>query len=326
MSKKLARLVTGIAMVFACATGALAQWKPTRNVEMVAPATPGGGYDTLARAVHKVMQEQKLVAGPVNVVNKAGGGGGIGWAYVSQHAGDGHYIGVASSTLLTNDIAGINPFKWTELTALGVIATEYLVFSVRNESKLKSGKDVMDAVRGNPKAVNFATAPGPGNANHIILGMLSKAIGVTVRQVPLVFFSSAGDSTMAALGGHVDLVISSIPPVLGHVRANRMRILAVGAPQRLLGTMADVPTWRELGVDAVFVNWRGVVGPRNLGREQVRYWEDVLGTLTKTDAWKTYSEDTFAIPTYMDAAASSQFLQTQHTDVRGIMQELGLAK
>ena len=326
MSKQLACAVAGMVVAFAFAPGALAQWKPAKNVELVAPATPGGGYDTVARKVQKVIQDANLVAMPVNVVNKPGGASGIGWAYVSQHAGDAHYIGVASSTLLTNDIAGINPFKWTELTPLAIIATEYLVFSVRADNRLKGAKDLMEAVRANPKAVVFATAPGPGNANHILMGMMAKAIGVKVAQMPLVFFSSAGDSMTAALGGHVEVVISRIPPVLEQVRAGKMRILAVGAPQRLPGVLANVPSLRELGAEAVFVNWRGMVGPKNLNKEQTRYWEEVLGALSKTEAWKSYSEDTFSMPTFMDSASSARFMQSQHGEIRVIMQELGLAK
>jgi tripartite-type tricarboxylate transporter receptor subunit TctC len=315
-----------IAMIAFAATGAWAEWKPTKNVELVAPATPGGGYDTLARAVHRVISEQKLLSVPINVVNKAGGGSSIGWGYVSQHAGDGHYVAVASSTLLTNDVAGINSFKWTDLTPLGILSTEYLVFSVRNENALKSANQLMAALRANPKGTKFATAPGPGNANHIVMGMMAKAIGADVRQLPLVFYSSAGDSAAAALGGHIDVVISSIPPVLGHVSANRMRILAVSAPQRLSGSMASVPTWRELGVDAVFVNWRGIVGPKNLGHEQVRFWEGVLKTLAESDAWKTYSVKTFSEPQYIDSAGTAKFLAAQHVEVSATMTELGLKK
>jgi putative tricarboxylic transport membrane protein len=307
-------------------TTSFAHWKPSKNVELVAPATPGGGYDTLARKLHKVIQDAKLITTPFNVVNKPGGASGIGWGYVSQHAGDAHFIAVASSTLLTNDIAGINPFKWTDLTPLAVLSTEYLVFSVRAENKFKGAKELMDAVRANPKAAVFATAPGPGNANHIIMGLMAKAIGANVAQMPLVFFSSAGDSMTAALGGHVDVVISSIPPVLEQVKAGKMRTLAVGAPQRLHGVLANVPTLRELGANAVFVNWRGVIGPKDMSKEQIRYWEDLLGAAGKTDAWKSYSEETSSIPTFMDSASSVRFMQTQHSELRVVMQELGLAK
>ena len=318
-------IIAGIAAALAPAA-ALAQWKPSKNVELVAPATPGGGYDTLARKLHRVIQDARLLTTPFNVVNKPGGGSGIGWAYVSQHAGDAHFVGVASSTLLTNDIAGINPFKWTKLTPLAVLATEYLVFSVRAENRFKGAKELMDAVRANPKAAVFATAPGPGNANHILMGLMARAIGANGAQMPLVFFSSAGDSMAAALGGHVDVVISSIPPVLEQVKAGKLRMLAVGAPQRLHGVLANVPTLRELGANAVFVNWRGVVGPKDLGKEQIRYWENLLESAGKTDAWKAYTEETSSIPGFMDSASSVRFMQAQHGELRAVMQELGLAR
>ena len=323
--RQLFGVIFGIAIAF-LQTSAFAQWKPSKNVELVAPATPGGGYDTLARKLHKVIQDGKLINTPFNVVNKPGGGSGIGWGYVRQHVGDAHFIAVASSTLLTNDIAGINAFKWTELQPLAVLSTEYLVYSVRADNRFKGAKELLDAVRANPKAAVFATAPGPGNANHILMGLTAKALGVSASQMPLVFFSSAGDSMTAALGGHVDVVISSIPPVLEQVKAGKMRMLAVGAPQRLRGELTNVPTLQELGANAVFVNWRGVVGPKGLSKEQVRYWEDLLGAAGKSDAWKSYAEETSSTPIFMDSASSIRFMQTQHNELSTVMHELGLAK
>lgn len=324
--KQLSRVIVGMIAVTSLHVTAFAQWKPSKNVELVAPATPGGGYDTLARKLHRVIQDAKLLTSPFNVVNKPGGGSGIGWGYVRQHAGDAHFIAVASSTLLTNDIAGINSFKWTELTPLAVLSTEYLVYSVRAENRFRGAKELLDAVRANPKAAVFATAPGPGNANHILMGLTAKALGVNASQMPLVFFSSAGDSTTAALGGHVDVVISSIPPVLEQVKAGKMRMLAVGAPQRLRGDLANVPTLLELGANAVFVNWRGVIGPKDLSKDQIRYWEDLLGSASKTDAWKSYTEETASMPVFIDSSSSARFMQTQHSELRSVMQELGLAK
>src|SRR5688500_9059984 len=81
-------------------------WKPARHIELVAPSAAGGGSDTIARLVQRVLQENKIVEVPVNVVNKAGAGGTLAWSGLNQHPGDGHYISISTVNLLTNFIAG----------------------------------------------------------------------------------------------------------------------------------------------------------------------------------------------------------------------------
>src|SRR5688572_31845344 len=100
------------------ATAGEPSWKPTRHVELVAPSAAGGGSDTIARLVQRVLQENRIVEVPVNVVNKAGAGGTLAWSGLNQHPGDGHYISISTANLLTNLIAGRSTLSYTELTPI----------------------------------------------------------------------------------------------------------------------------------------------------------------------------------------------------------------
>ena len=99
-------------------------WKPSRHVELVAPSAAGGGSDTIARLVQRVLQENKIVEVPVNVVNKAGAGGTLAWSGLNQHPGDGHYISISTVNLLTNFIAGRSPLSYAELTPLAQLFSD----------------------------------------------------------------------------------------------------------------------------------------------------------------------------------------------------------
>jgi putative tricarboxylic transport membrane protein len=103
-------------------------------------------------------------------------------------------------------------------------------------------------------------------------------------------------------------------------------VLALAAPQRHTGMMANVPTWRESGVDAVFLNWRGVVGPRAMSPAQVSYWESVLERLAKTPEWMRNVEHDFQINDYKSSAETKALWNTQYNEIRASMVQLGLIK
>lgn len=333
--KRPAFVGTGKAMLACMATvialagnhGAMAaDWKPSRPIEIVAAGSAGGGYDRQARILQKIMQDRRLTDVPINVVNRAGGSSSVGWAHVVQRAGDPHVVAVASTTYLTNDVLGINPFRFDELVPIALMATEYLVFSVRSESPIRTGTELAERMRQSAKAVTFANAPGPGNGNHIVLGMVARSLGVDVRQVPLVYFKSAGESATAVLGGHVQVITSSIPIVIEHARAGRMRMLGVAAPKRLPGDMKDVPTWREQGIEAEFRNWRGVLAPKGLTREQMAWWEQTLAAVTRSEEWRKDAESVYATTEFAGSADSVRALAAQQKEIAQTLRDLGIAK
>lgn len=318
-------------MFFAAAAAALVaapataqDWEPTGTVSIIAPASPGGGYDGDARRLQKVLDESEIVDVPVNVINRPGGGSTIGWNSLNQGEADGHTIAVSSTTLLTTDIVGTNPLQYTDFTPIAIMANGYLVFAVQDGSNFEAPQDLIDALKADPTSVRFAASPGPGNANHILISMLARSIGVDVAKLPIAFFGSAGEVAVALLGGHVDVAVGSIPPFMQHVDAGNMRILAVGAPKRLPGKLADVPTWKENGVDAVFLNWRGIIGPKDMTPEQVAFWEKALEEVSQDPEWVAGNERSYNVVEFV--AKPAGMLAEQYSAVRDVMEELGLAK
>ena len=247
---------------------AFAQWKPQKGVEIVAMSGPGGANDVIARAIQRYLQSHKLVTVPVTVTNRPGAGGVLAWTYLNQHAGDGGYLSVSPINLITEHIAGASPITYTDVTPIAQLFNEYVAYSVRPDSALKGGGNLVQQLKGDPGSASFAVAAALGGANHIATALAMKTAGVDIRKMKFVVFSAGPQSTAAILGGHVDVAVTPVSGIAPHLQAGRVRVLAVTAPRRLPGAFSAVPTLKEQGVDTVFSSFRGVIGPRDLTRDR----------------------------------------------------------
>lgn len=321
---KMAGAAAAAALAFAPA--ALAQaWEPQRLIEIVVPSGPSGGNDTAARMVQSILQMRDLVKVTPNVVNKPGGGGAVAFTYLNQHAGDGRYVSVIPITLLTNHITGRSSFTYTDFTPIAQLYSEYISFVVRPDSPIKDGKDLIARLRQDPGSVTFAFASSAGNQNHIAIGILAKAANVPLKQIRTVVFNAGGQAITAMLGGHVDVSASGASGSLANVQAGKARVVGVAAPQRLPGALAAVPTWKELGFNAVFSSWRSMIGPNDMTPAQLAYWDGVIRNMMATEEWKKALEANLWVDQYMDAKESRAYLAQQYAEIRTILTDLGLA-
>lgn len=323
------RTVTALVMLGAAlaAGGAHAQpaWKPDKPVELIAMNAPGGGSDRILRIMAKIMQEGRYLPVPLNVVNKPGGGGSVAYAYLNQHPGDAHYLQLASKSLLTNNIAGRGP-SYTDFTPIAFLFGEYVSVTVKPDSPLRSGRDLVERLKKDPTSLSFGIATSMGNPNHQGVAAALKAAGVDITKLRTVIFASGGAATTAMLGGHVDAAPITAAFAASMVRQGQVRLLAVTAPVRLGGVLADVPTWREQGYDAVVSNWRSLLGPRGMSAAQVAYWEQVLLRFTESEEWKKELENNFWRGEYMRSAETRKYLERDNAETRAFLTELGLAR
>lgn len=316
------------AIAFALISGtapAQPAWKPEKPVELIALNAPGGGGDRILRIMSSIMQERRYLDVPANVVNKPGGGGAVAYAYLNQHPGDAHYLVLASKSILTNHIAGRGP-SYTEFTPVAFLFGEYISVTVKPESPLKTGRDIVERLKKDPAALSFGIATSMGNPNHQGVASALKAAGVDIRKMRTVIFPSGGAATTAMLGGHVDVVPITAAFAASMARQGQVRVITVTAPSRLADVLADVPTWREQGYDAVVSNWRGMVGPRGMAPVQVAYWEHALSRFVESDEWKKELEKNFWRSEYMRSAEMRKYLDQDNEQVKAFLAELGLAK
>ncbi len=314
-------------LAVACVVGgAHAQsWKPTRPVAFVTPSSPAGSLDLTARTLQKIWDDARTVGVPVVVINKPGAGNGIAWGYMNDR-GDGHAISIGNTNLVSNAVTGIHPYTHRDVTPLALLFDDYFVLMVRADSPLKSMADVRERLRADPGAVAVGFGPGVGAGSHTAAAVAWKGMGVDVRKARFVPYKSAGDGVVAMLAGEIDVVCGTavnLPPFLA---AGRVRAIGVIGPQRLPGVLANIPTLPEQGINAVFTNWRGVVGARGLPREQIVFWENALSAANDASAWKKELERNFWRANFMTGAKLREFLDAEAVRFRVLLTELGLNK
>jgi putative tricarboxylic transport membrane protein len=326
MRRIAAALAVALALA-ACLPGAIAAsaaWKPSKPIEIIVGVAPGGALDVQARLMQRILQP--LVGVPVNVVNKVGSGSAVAWSYLNQHAGDAHFVSLTSPTLVSNAITGANPLTYTDVTPIAQLVNEYIAFAVAASSPITDARDFLQRLTKDSASVSFGIATSLGNPNHVAIGLVARANGVDVKKLRVAVFSASPQALSAALGGHIDVVVSNASAPVPHIAAGQMRAIAVAAPKRLEGVYARVPTWTELGLPVVSGFWRGIIGPRGLTAEQITYWEQLLTRLVASAEWKEELRTHQLENAYMDSRDGTRFLQTQFAEYRTVLRELGLAK
>lgn len=303
-----------------------AEWKPDKHAEIVVTTSPGGGHDRIARMIQRIIQDNRLVDVVTTVVNKPGGGGTVGLAYLNQHPGDGHYMAIQSLTFLANYVTGRSPISPTDVVPIAVLLSEYVAFAVRAESKINTGRDLMGMLKADAGSISTAISGGIGNHNYVALGLVTRDAGGDLKKLKVAIFNSGGDAMISLLGGHVDLLVQPAATALPHVQSGRVRLIAMTSPKRLGGPFGEVPTWRELGANAVVSNWRMMVGPRGMTAQQTAYWDGVLARVVETDEWKEMVERDLLTNEFLRSREARGYLQAQHDQLRRVLSEFGIAR
>lgn len=298
---------------------------PEEAIEFIAPANPGGGWDTTARAVAKILEEQKLVSKAVPVVNKPGGSGAVGLAYLVGKKGSGYTIMVTSPPIIINGLSGKSQYTYKDTTPIARLITDYNVFVVKADSPYKTLGELLDTLKQKPSSIKIGGGSAPGGMDHIAFANVAKAAGVDIKQLSYVSFQGGGEAITSLLGGHLDVISTGVGETIAQLEAGTVRILGVTSENRLGGPMAHVPTVKEQGIDVTYQIWRGILGTPDMPPEAVKYLQNALAQMVKTQAWK----DTLAKYQWNDAFDHEnfgKFLDQENEVYKGILQELGLSK
>src|SRR3954462_15742877 len=216
---------TAAAVAFAAQSGlASAQdWKPTKDVEFVIPFAVGGGADIMARVIHKVMTEEKLVPVPVALINKPGGGGAVGVGYMSgSRKADPHTLILVNGTTQITPILTPEAKTLTEVQPVMNVMLDDFVFFVKGDAPWKTAADfVKDAKSKPPKTYNFSTG---GTTDVMAVTVLAKTTGTELNMVT---FNIGGETLTALLGGHVPASLGNPLEFIGHLKSGAVRAFGV---------------------------------------------------------------------------------------------------
>jgi putative tricarboxylic transport membrane protein len=297
------------------------QWSPQKNVEFIVPTAAGSSMDVLARTIQDIWQKNHLVDTSITVQAKPGSGGAIAWTYVSRKTGDGQTIAISGPTLLANDILGIGDLSYKDVTPIAQLFTEYTAFAVHAEGPIKTGGDLIKALRTSTPP-SIGVAPGFGGSSHVALLKLARAAHIESSSMTIVPFKGANESVTALLGRHIDVSIATMSVIAPFLISGELRAIAIAAPKRLNGPQSVIPTWKELGFDVVEGNWRGVVGPKNLGDAEVAFWNSRLSEAVKSETWIASLKRNYWDADFGSSADSKRFLDAQYEELKSTLATL----
>lgn len=325
MYRGLYLMMAGALVAASAPVCAQSTWKPEKTVELIVGSSAGTGTDRVARLIERIWREKKVMDVPVTVVNRPGGGGAVSWAYLSQRGGDPHHLLITSYNIVTAHISGRSKMTYTDFTPISLMAREYIVYSVRTDSPIKSVADLCSTLKKDAGALPAGVSSAAGGANHIALGRLVKACGIDVTKMKVVIFSGTNEALAGLLGGHVGIFVNSASATAGAFQNAQIRPLAVAAPQRLAGIYATVPTVKEAGFPVIAENWRLAIAPKGISDAQSGYWEAALKRLTESEEWLQELEKNYLPNNALSRGDTERYIKEQYGEIKVILTELGLA-
>lgn len=255
--KHITRVLSGLALF--CAIGAsAAQTYPEKPIRLIVPFPPGGGTDVLAREA--ALKVSRNTGWNVITENRPGSGGNIGVDIAAKAAPDGYtmVLGQTSNLAINPTLFPNLPYDpEKDLSAIGLLADAPLVLVVPATSSIKTFDDMIATAKAQPDALNYASS-GNGTVAHLTAVQLQNAADIKLTHIP---YKGAAQASNDLIGGQIDMYLSSVPTLIGHIRNGKMRALAVTSSQRA-SDLPDVPTIAERGFPGFeAVTWFGLAAP-----------------------------------------------------------------
>jgi putative tricarboxylic transport membrane protein len=276
-----------------------------RDLTIVAPAAPGGGWDQTARVMQHVLRETGL-ARSVQVENAAGAAGTIGLArFVSSERGNANALLVTGLVMVSGIAMNQSPVTLADVAPIARLSGEYEVIVVPAASPFRSLGELVTAFRTNPRAISWGGGSA-GGTDEILVRLLAHRVGVEPAGINYIAYSGGGQALASVLGAHVSAAVSGLGEFAAQIESGELRALAISSLERAPGI--NIPTFREQGVDLALLNWRGVVGPPGLTRAQQRDLDGLVGRMAATPEWKAALRRNGWTDIYMSADEFRRFV------------------
>jgi tripartite-type tricarboxylate transporter receptor subunit TctC len=305
-----------LAACLAASGGAAAQ----SVTKVIVPAPAGGGTDAFFRVVGK--EAEAVLKGPVIVANVAGAGGTIGVAQMVSAKPDGLTLaGIWSSPLTASPHAMKTPYTPNDYLPVIALSQSPYVFCVAADFPAKDGPALVEALRRSPDKYTYGN-DGIGGTGQLAAQRIFRALGVRVRDVP---FKGAGETLNNFLGGHVDLYVGSISPVLPWVKAGKARCLMLTSAERT-PVFPEASGLKDLGIGGEeTLLWRAVLAPKGTPADTVKRIEEAFEAAMRTPAAKKFCEEAGEDIVIRRGADLRRMLDAEYTALGAVAKSLNLS-
>jgi putative tricarboxylic transport membrane protein len=320
----------GAAIVLAAAhlSVAHAAWEPTRPVEIIVPAGPGGGADQMARVIQGIVTKHSLMKQSMVVINKAGGAGGEGFLDVKGAKDNPHKLIITLSNLFTTPLGTGIPFNWKELTPVAMMALDEFVLWVNAETPYKTAQELIEAMKKAPPGQFKMGGTGSKQEDQIITVAIEKEAGVKFTYIP---FRGGGEVAVQLVGKHVDATVNNPIEAVAQWRANAVRPLCVFDSKPLDYSekvtadkaWADIPTCASQGLKTTYLMLRGFFMPAGATKDQVDFYVDLFKKVRETPEWKDLMKNGAFNQTFMVGDEYAKWVAGEETRHQTLMKEAG---
>ena len=293
----------------------------TLNLRVMAPASPGGGWDQTSRAIQTVLQDEGI-AKPVQVFNVPGAGGTIGLAQLYNSKGDGNLLMTMGLVMVGAIQTNSSKVDLSRVTPIARLTGEYEVIVVPASSPYKTLGDLATAWKAN-NALAFAGGSA-GGTDHMLVGLFAKAAGVDTKKMNYVPFSGGGETLAAVLGNQVAAGVAGYGEYEAQIKAGKLRALGISAPRAQAGI--PVPTMKSQGFNVDLANWRGIVAPPGISGSQKAALVAAMDRMHKSKAWKDTLKTRNWTDLYMSGSRFDVFLKLEAVRTREVLKDIGLVK
>ncbi len=295
------------------------------SVHFLIPGGAGGGWDGTARGTGEALTKSGLISS-ASYENMSGGGGGKAIAHLIETADQKHDTLMVNSTpIVIRSLSKVFPQSFRDLTPIAAVVGDFGAFVVPSSSKYQNFNEVVADYKKNPRSVAVAGGSARGSMDHLVAALAFKAAGGDPRRVKYVAYDAGGKAMAGILSGEAHLLSTGFSEALALEEAGEVRILAITGDERSAAA-ADVPTLKELGYDASFVNWRGFFGAPGLSDTEANEYAALLEKMYATEEWKTVRDRNGWLEIFKPRDQFVTFLEQQEKEMGNLMRELGFLK
>ena len=259
-----------------CTGGAQGQQNyPTRPIRLIVPFAPGGGVDIVARFISQKLTESFKTS--VVVDNRPGASGVIGTEIAIRAAPDGYtFIAVEGGYAGNAAVVKLSYDPLRDVTPIALIAQTGFIVTLHPSVPAKTVKELIAYDKASPGKLHYGSG-GTGSVNHLVVELFNQMTGTRMTHVS---YKGVGLALNDLLGGQIQLIIGGVPPMLPHVKSNRLRGLAVTTAKRLT-VVPELPTVAETVAGYEAMQWFAILGPRGLSREIVTRWNTEIDRIVQ---------------------------------------------
>ena len=305
-----------------------AQWQPTRAVEIVVPAGPGGGADQMARIVQSIITKHGLLKEPMVVIDKPGNAGGDAFLEIKAARGNPHKLIITLSNLFTTPLSTGIPFNWKDITPVAMLALDEFVLWVNADAPYKTVNEYIAAIKAAPPGKFKMGGTGTKQEDQIVTVAIEKAAGVKFTYVP---YRGGGEVAVQLLGKRVDSTVNNPIEAVAQWRAGTVRPLCVFDSKPLDytdkvvddKTWASSPTCKSEGLDVEYLMLRGFFLPPGVTKEQVDYYVDLFKKVRETSEWKDLMKSGAFNQTFLSGADYAKWIGGEETRHLNLMKDAG---